>query len=144
MTPPTYDEIDEVLSAAWQDLAEWRRLAREQRAASPNPNHAPNMPSQAGIDHTTAVMATIGKLTKRLLAALPASSASKMDIAFRESRHAVVTEHINAALVALQSVGAHTLLTDAEMHLLDAQRKVKDHAALAASSPAAPEMPEKE
>ena len=48
--------VKDALDAAWQDLHEWRRLAEEQRKAHPDPNHAAQMPSQAGIDKTRWIL----------------------------------------------------------------------------------------
>jgi hypothetical protein len=48
--------VKDALDAAWQDLHEWRRLAEEQRKAHPDPNHAPQIPSQAGIDKTKWIL----------------------------------------------------------------------------------------
>jgi hypothetical protein len=48
--------ISDALDAACQDLHDWRRLAEEQRKAHPDPNHAPNMPSLAGIEKTRWIL----------------------------------------------------------------------------------------
>jgi hypothetical protein len=47
--------VRQAIDEAWLDIAEWQRLAREQRAAHPNPNHAPKMPSEAGIQKSERV-----------------------------------------------------------------------------------------
>jgi hypothetical protein len=70
------DQLDEALSAAWLDLKEWIRLAKEQRAAHPNPNYSANMPSEAGIRTSEAVVRQIEAATRILLRAR-ATEASK-------------------------------------------------------------------
>jgi hypothetical protein len=55
------NEQSEALDAAWQDIQDWLQLARRQREASTDPNHAPNMPSEAGIAKSVRVCEQIGR-----------------------------------------------------------------------------------
>lgn len=60
----------DALNEAWNDLHEWRRLAQEQRRAHPDPNHAANMPHEAGIRRTQELIDRIGRASTELRNAL--------------------------------------------------------------------------
>jgi hypothetical protein len=57
-------DMERALDAAWQDIHEWMRFARELREKVPNPNFSPLTPTEAGIAKSEQVLQQIGKALK--------------------------------------------------------------------------------
>lgn len=60
----TRDELSNLVdaaNAAWRDLDDWRRLAEAQRATHSDPQHAPQMPTEAGIAETKKIVGWLGR-----------------------------------------------------------------------------------